>query len=157
MSGRISRMKGGEFFRFSFGLWHSLTTLSMSFHVFSIVFLLISSLGGATLAENAPCRREKRYEKLFLVPVAILLTFLTQDDRTIQFTLLCVFTHSVSAAADLCWLLLMEKLLTAVHLAASPDTTQPQVRLCLSGSIQIYSFILLQLQPLQNIPSFTIS
>lgn len=37
-------MKGGEFFRFNFGLWHSFTTLSMSFHVFSMDFLLISNL-----------------------------------------------------------------------------------------------------------------
>ena len=50
----MSRMNGGEFLRFNFGLWHSLTTLSISFQVFSMVFLFISSLGGVTLAAKAP-------------------------------------------------------------------------------------------------------
>ena len=55
-------MNGGEFFKFNFGLWHNFTTLSINFHVFSIVRRLISNLGGVTLAENAPWRRENRYE-----------------------------------------------------------------------------------------------
>ena len=37
-------MKGGEFLRFNLGLWHNLTTLSINFQVFSMVFLLISNL-----------------------------------------------------------------------------------------------------------------
>ncbi len=32
----MSRMNGGEFFRFILGCWHSFTTLSISFHVFSM-------------------------------------------------------------------------------------------------------------------------
>ena len=72
VSGRISRMNGGEFFKFNFGLWHNFTTLSINFHVFSIVRRLISNLGGVTLAENAPWRRENRYE-IFRDPAIALL------------------------------------------------------------------------------------
>ena len=65
-------MNGGEFFKFNFGLWHNFTTLSINFHVFSIVRRLISNLGGVTLAENAPWRRENRYE-IFRDPAIALL------------------------------------------------------------------------------------
>ena len=44
VSGRMSKMKGGEFLRFNLGLWHNLTTLSINFQVFSMVFRLISNL-----------------------------------------------------------------------------------------------------------------
>jgi len=43
----------------------------MSFHVFSMDFLLISNLGGVTLAEKAPCNRENKYEKFLVEPVAM--------------------------------------------------------------------------------------
>ncbi len=40
----MSRMNGGEFLRFILGCWHSLTTLSMSFQVFSMVLRSMTSL-----------------------------------------------------------------------------------------------------------------
>ena len=43
VSGRISRINGGLFFKFIRLLAHKVTTLSMSFHAFSIDFLSIAS------------------------------------------------------------------------------------------------------------------
>lgn len=45
-------MNGGEFFRFILGCWHSLTTLSINFHVLSNVRLSVGATGrGTTLPE----------------------------------------------------------------------------------------------------------
>lgn len=61
VSGSMSSMNGGEFFKFIFGCWHSLTTLSMAFQVFSMVRLSITNFGGAIASEKAPWRRLNRF------------------------------------------------------------------------------------------------
>ena len=48
------------------------TTLSISFHVFSMVFLLISNLGGVTEVENAPWILVSRLFGKFRGPAAII-------------------------------------------------------------------------------------
>ena len=50
----MSSIKGGLFFKFIFGCWHSLTTLSINFHVFSSVFLSVDSRCGPHASEKAP-------------------------------------------------------------------------------------------------------
>lgn len=58
-------MKGGLFFKFILGCWHNLTTLSISFHVFSIVLRSITNFGVAIASENAPWRR-LNIEEIFI-------------------------------------------------------------------------------------------
>jgi len=55
----------------------------MSFHVFSIVFRLISNLGGVTDAEKAPCSLEKILDKL-RVPAAIFLRRLAKYELLLK-------------------------------------------------------------------------
>ena len=49
-----------------------ITTLSISFHVFSMVFLLISNLGGVTEVEKAPWSLVSRLFGKFRGPAAII-------------------------------------------------------------------------------------
>ena len=58
VSGRMSKIKGGEFFKFIFGCWHNLTTLSINFHVFSKARRSIINFGGAMASVKAPCSLE---------------------------------------------------------------------------------------------------
>lgn len=51
----MSSMNGGEFFRFILECWHSFTTLSISFHVFSSVRLSMEAFGDVMASANAPC------------------------------------------------------------------------------------------------------
>lgn len=79
----MSRMNGGEFFKFIFDCWHCFTTLSISFHVFSKVRLSITNFGGAMASVKAPCKREISDEIFFGCPfralplVAILIALAT--------------------------------------------------------------------------------
>ena len=54
VSGSISRRNGGEFFRFIFRCWQSLTTLSIMEYVLSMVRLCMTSLGGPILSTRTP-------------------------------------------------------------------------------------------------------
>lgn len=66
VSGSISNMNGGLFFKFIFDCWHCRTTLSISFHVLSSVFLSVDIFCGLHASENAPCNFEN-IDDMFLV------------------------------------------------------------------------------------------
>lgn len=66
VSGSISNMNGGLFFKFIFDCWHCRTTLSISFHVLSSVFLSVDIFCGLHASEKAPCNFEK-IDDMFLV------------------------------------------------------------------------------------------
>lgn len=89
----MSRMNGGEFFKFILDCWHCFTTLSISFHVFSKVRLSITNFGGAMTSERAPCNREIRVEIFFGCPfrafplVAILMIAQTRAANPTDLTL----------------------------------------------------------------------
>ena len=55
VSGRISRINGGEFFRFIRWCWQSFTTLSMSFQVLSSIRLSVDNFGGVIASAKRPC------------------------------------------------------------------------------------------------------
>lgn len=54
VSGRMSRMNGGEFFKFILWCWHNLTTLSISFQVLSSIRLSVESFGSVIGSANRP-------------------------------------------------------------------------------------------------------
>jgi len=58
-------MNGGLFLRFILGCWHSLTTLSISFQVFSSVFLSVDRRWETQASEMAPWSLESSDGKIF--------------------------------------------------------------------------------------------
>lgn len=87
-------MKGGEFLRFILDCWQSLTTLSISFHVFSRVFLSVRNFCWAHASEILPWIFEKN-EMLVLGCgrarlVAAILTFIkTCNHNTHKLSVFC--------------------------------------------------------------------
>lgn len=61
----MSKINGGLFLRFIFGCWHSLTTLSINFQVFSSVFLSVDRRCETQASEIAPCSLESSDGKIF--------------------------------------------------------------------------------------------
>lgn len=81
-------MNGGLFFKFIFDCWQSFTTLSISFHVLSSVFLSVDNFWGPHASEKAPCNFDSIDEIFFDCCMRVrLAAILTEHGEYIIYTL----------------------------------------------------------------------
>jgi len=130
VSGRMSRINGGEFFKFMRWCWHSFTTLSISLQVFSRVRLSVDIRGGVIASAKRPCSFWK-IEPMWTARVRLL----CPDDDILTYVRACMRAYvracvraCVPAYESVCLLARVSMITTAklfLLLAAREDKHTP--------------------------------
>lgn len=84
-------MNGGLFFKFIFDCWHCRTTLSISFHVLSSVFLSVDIFCGLHASDSAPCSFENIDDMFFVCCMRVRLAAILNLSEVMCSLSLCLF------------------------------------------------------------------
>lgn len=88
-------MNGGLFFKFIFDCWHWRTTLSISFHVLSRVFLSVDIFCGLHASESAPCNFENIEDMFFVCCIRVRLDAILNLSMLYELCFGVLFVYSV--------------------------------------------------------------